>query len=84
MAIVNAYGRALGMVVPNIVLSISIASGKEIKCACTNGSCTPDSDGMGAIKFCKGSCSGTCKLSSAIILPNGEFRTTYSACAYRY
>jgi len=84
MAIVNAYGRALGMVVPNIVLSISIASGKEIKCACTNGSCTPDSAGMGAIKYCKGNCSGTCTLSTAIIEANGEFKTTYTARAYRY
>ena len=83
-AIVNAYGRAIGVLVPNLALSSDIASGTAIKCHCTNGSCSPDSVGMGAVKICKGACSGTCTLSTIIVLPNGEYKTTYTAITYQY
>lgn len=87
MAAVSIFGRAAMVPVPTIALRTVTAGGTKATCSCSQGSCVAETTSIpfvGSATFCKGSCSGTCTLSNAIIIGNGDEVALYTSISYRY
>jgi hypothetical protein len=71
IAMVNICGRAMPLVVPEAAMVAGGAGGAAASCSCTNGTCTIQEYNVplvGGVKYCEGSCSGTCTLKTSVMV----------------
>lgn len=84
-AAVSIFGRATMVPVPTVALEE--AGGSVASCSCTNGTCSIKTHSvpfLGSATYCEGACTGTCTLSGAISIGNGNVTEIYNSIAYRY
>lgn len=95
MVPVSLFGRAVIMAVPAIAVpentqrisGVAAAGAAKASCSCTDGTCTVASTTIpfvGSVTYCEGSCSGTCTLSTGIIIGGGDEVEIYKAISYKF
>lgn len=95
MAPVSIFGRAAIVPVPTAILPESLKSralaagggGSKASCSCSDGTCTASTYNVplvGSVTYCKGSCDGTCTLSTSVGVGGGEEVELYRAISYNF
>ena len=87
MAVVNVFGRATIIPVPNGSGTGDLIAGGTASCSCTQGGCTVKSHSIpfiGSATWCEGDCSGTCTLGCTTASGNGVVETVYAAQSFQF